>query len=82
MYSAGKGWLAGIREDMTIEAFGTSGYGSLKPFSWDLMGGVWSIKAARQYIDFLNASKFSYREKLVLENEIHSLGPCANTNPH
>ena len=43
IYSAGKGWLVGIRDDMTIEPFGTSGYGSLKPFSWDLMGGVWSI---------------------------------------
>ena len=79
IYSAGRGWLVGIRDDMTIEAFGGSGSEYLKPFSWDFMGGVWSINASGKYLDFLNAGKFNYREKLVLENEIHSLGPCGPT---
>ena len=79
IYSGGQGWLVGIRDDMTINAFGDFGSEYRIPFSWEFMGGVWSYNASRKYLDFLNAGKFSYREKLIFEKEISSLGPCGPT---
>jgi hypothetical protein len=74
IYSGGEGLLLGLQRQGMIFPLARSGSEGMKPYSWDLVGGVWVSKHVDSLVDALTQRPFIYRMTLSLEKEFLSLG--------